>query len=358
MAPSEGILRGTGPCVLLRDGNPNDLILKEEVAQIMAFDPVGKEQSPQVYPNSLMGALAVIRQAFIDTGHAEEKSQYLKQKTSAPPYFPHVGIRSLQKVLDKKKPFPVWIESGSCLMENRAMSLGKEFGFHPVLIATGDEWRRPDLALSKKHSYVSNHLFPALTKLPEEEDWEQISLDQLRAWDHAPGNPSLISRKAKSLSFTTTGVSLGEFHRNLIQAIERGLSEKEALAALTTNPARICGIEKSSGTLEKGKLANLVVVEGKTYFSKGAKINSTWIEGRPFQYFFDGDEKKDPPKDENASGSEGEKRIAQFPHSERKALESPPAVLFTGFKLWTCASDEILTGHDLLVQGEDRSPCS
>ena len=53
--------------------------------------------------------------------------------------------------------------------------------------------------------------------------------------------------------------------------------------------------------MEKGKLANLVVVEGKTYFAKGAKINSTWIEGRPFQYFFDGDEKKDPPKDENAS---------------------------------------------------------
>ena len=51
----------------------------------MAFDPVGKEQSPQVYPNSLMGALAVIRQAFIDTGHAEEKSQYLKQKTSTHP---------------------------------------------------------------------------------------------------------------------------------------------------------------------------------------------------------------------------------------------------------------------------------
>ena len=350
LAPSEGILRGTGPCVLLRDGNPNDLILKEEVAQIMAFDPVGKEQSPQVYPNSLMGALAVIRQAFIDTGHAEEKSKYLSQKTSSPPYLPHVGIRSLQKVLDKKNSFPVWIESGSCLMENRAMSLGKEFGFHPVLIATGDEWRRPDLALSKNHSYVSNLLFPALSKLPEEEDWEQISLDQLRAWDHAPGNPALISAKAKSLSFTTTGVSLGAFHRNLLQAIARGLSEEQALAALTTNPARICGIEKSAGTLEKGKLANLVVVEGKTYFAKGAQINSTWIEGRPFQYFFDGDEKKDPPKDENASGNEGEKRIAQFPHSERKALESPPAVLFTGFKLWTCASDEILTGHDLLVQ--------
>ena len=94
----------------------------------------------------------------------------------------------------------------------------------------------------------------------------------------------------------------------------------------------------------------LVVVEGKTYFAKGAKINSTWIEGRPFQYFFDGDKKKDPPKDGNARGKEGEKRIAQFPHSERKALESPPPYSSPGSSCGP-APDEILTGHDLLVQG-------
>lgn len=350
LAPSEGILRGTGPCVLLGQGNPNQLTLKEEVAQIMAFDPVGKEQSPPVYPNSLMGALAVIRQAFLDVAHAREKSIYLSKNPSPLAYLPHSGIRSLHKVLDKQEPFPVWIESGSCLMESRAMILAKEFGFHPVLIATGDEWRRPDLALSKNYSYVSPLLFPALSKLPEEEDWEQISLDQLRAWDHAPGNPALISRKAKSLSFTTSGIGLGEFHRNLLKAIERGLTKEQALAALTTNPARICGIEKSTGTLERGKLANLVVVEGETYFAEDAKISSTWIQGRPFQYFNETEAEKDPPTDDNASNMEPVKRIAKFPHAERKAIESPSSVLFTGFKLWTCTKKGILSTHDLLVK--------
>jgi len=352
LSPSEGILRGTGPCVLLRDGNPNDLILKEEVAQIMAFDPVGKKQSPPVYPNSLMGALAVIRQAFLDVIHDREKNLYLKKKPSPSLHLPHPGIRSLQKVLNKKKPFPVWIEPGSCLMENRAMILAKEFGFHPVLIATGDEWRRPDLALSKNHSYVSPLLFPALSKLPEEEDWEQISLDQLRAWDHAPGNPALISKKAKSLSLTTSGASLGDFHGNLLKAVERGLSEEQAIAALTANPARICGIEKFAGTLEKGKLANLVVVEGETYFAKGAKISSTWIQGRPFQYFNDKEEKKGEKKDGNATDEkEADERIAKFPHADRKVIERPSAVLFTGFKLWTCGQKGILRDHDLLAQG-------
>ena len=36
--------------------------------------------------------------------------------------------------------------------------------------------------------------------------------------------------------------------------------------------------------------------------------------------------------------------------TDRKALESPASVLFTGFKLWTCTKDGILTNQDLLVR--------
>jgi imidazolonepropionase-like amidohydrolase len=351
LAPSEGIFRGTGPCVQLREGNPNELVLKEEVAQIMAFDPVGKEQSPPVYPNSLMGTLAVIRQAFIDAEHAQVLILYQKKNPVPVPFAPHAGIRSLQKVLNKKSPFPVWIEPGSCLMESRALSLGKELGVHPVIIATGDEWRRPDLACSKNHSYVSSLMFPALSKLPDDEDWNQISLDQLRAWDHAPGNLALLAKKTKSLSFTTSGSSLGEFHGNLMRAIERGLTEEKALAALTSAPARICGIERFAGTIDKGKMANLVVVEGDTYFAKGAKISSTWIQGHPYQYPLDDADKDKGKKDDNATEEKSpNKRIAKFPSADRKALDRPTSVLFTGFKLWTCAKDGILTNRDLLVR--------
>jgi len=46
LGTSEGIFRGTGPFVLLSEQEPNELILKNEVAQIIAFDPVGKNSSP------------------------------------------------------------------------------------------------------------------------------------------------------------------------------------------------------------------------------------------------------------------------------------------------------------------------
>src|SRR4029079_13536770 len=41
-----------------------------------------------------------------------------------------------------------------------------------------------------------------------------------------------------------------------------GLSHDEAIKALTINPARIFGVDKALGTIEAGKLANLVVVSG------------------------------------------------------------------------------------------------
>ena len=65
-------LRGTGPCILLNENFEQQSILKNEVAQIIAFDPVGRKSSPSIYPNSLMGVLSVIRQTFLETIHARE----------------------------------------------------------------------------------------------------------------------------------------------------------------------------------------------------------------------------------------------------------------------------------------------
>ena len=65
----------------------------------------------------------------------------------------------------------------------------------------------------------------------------------------------LVARKSKSLSFTTSGCSSDEFHKNLLKSISRGLTEQEAIAALTINPAKICGISAFTGTLDAGKMA-------------------------------------------------------------------------------------------------------
>ena len=127
-----------------------------------------------------------------------------------------------------------------------------------------------------------------------------------------------------------------------------GLPEKAALAALTTNPAKLCGIENSVGTLEKGKVAgNLLIAEGKTFFRENAKLILLGFGGlltflRP----------ENEPADTNKSNSSKPDAgpIAQFPGKERKPIENPETVLFKGFKVWTQEDEGILTGQDLLIQ--------
>ena len=115
--------------------------------------------------------------------------------------------------------------------------------------------------------------FPTLPKLPDEGDWEQVSLDQLRAWDWAPENPALLRQQGCELALTTYGLSdPKKFRPNLRLALDRGLAETDALAALTTVPAKLCGVESQLGTIEAGKLANLTVVAGTNYFDPAAKV--------------------------------------------------------------------------------------
>src|SRR6185295_13895954 len=73
------------------------------------------------------------------------------------------------------------------------------------------------------------------------------------------------------------------FRKNLRLALDRGLSEDDALAALTTVPAKLCGVEKQLGTIEKGKIANLTIVDGKGYFEPEAKVRDVWIDGRVYR---------------------------------------------------------------------------
>src|SRR5690606_33310661 len=113
--------------------------------------------------------------------------------------------------------------------------------------------------------------------------------DQLRTWDWAPENPAVIQSGAGQIALTTYALSdRKKFRANLQLAVERGLSEEAALAALTIQPARLSGLEDRLGTIEPGKLANLTVVEG-SYFVPTNKVHQVWVNGRVHHVQKDGE---------------------------------------------------------------------
>lgn len=359
IAPNRGIVRGTSALVALAEEDPNELVLKPDVFQHLAFETHDNDEV--AYPGSLMGAIAAVRQSFFDA------DWQLKLKDRRRPEY-NPALDALAPAVEGK--MRVVFEPGSALMVDRAARVARELKLDFAIVSCGQEWRRPELAKETGATFIVPLNFPNLPKLPTEDDWEQVSLDQLRAWDWAAENPAVLRQQKLDIALTTYSLSDKKaFRKNLKSAVERGLSEDDALAALTTVPAKLCGVEKQLGTIEPGKIANLTIVDGKGYFDPEAKVREVWVDGRNYHVQPAKEGAKEAKKDDAADSDreakakvekekkEAElkelrlKRIARSPMEGRGPITNPPVVLVGGGTVWSCGPEGITTNGSLLIEG-------
>jgi imidazolonepropionase-like amidohydrolase len=378
IVPARGILRGTSTLVNLREANPNEVVLRADVFQHVAFE-TGRGREGE-FPAALMGVIAAVRQSFFDARHyAFAHAAYAANPAGGqrPEFNP--ALEALRAPIYEKQP--VVFEPGSVLMADRAARVAQELGVEYLLTASGQEWRRPDLVKATGARFIVPLNLPAIPRLPRDDDWADIDLDRLRAWDWAAENPAVLRRAGLEIALTTYSLTpRSNFRRNLRAAIDRGLTEEDALAALTTAPAKFCGVADRLGTIEAGKIANLTVVDGN-YFDPDKKVREVWIDGQvqrveiaPVRLA----ETKAAPKATTAAPkkdstakktSEAEKkaasatksraeqarelmrpRTARAPFEGRGPLATPHAVLIRHATVWTCGPDGRLTKADVLVR--------
>jgi imidazolonepropionase-like amidohydrolase len=364
IAPQRGVIRGTSAFVSLTEANPNETILKSDVFQHIAFDTRGEEE--RAYPGSLMGVIAAVRQTFFDAQHYALDQTDWQQKPQGrkrPDFNP--SLEALAPAAAGKQR--VLFEPGSALMVDRTARVARELKLDFAIISCGQEWRRPDLAKETGATFIVPVNFPTLPKLPSEEDWEQVTLDNLRAWDWAAENPALIRQQKLDIALTTYSLADKKvFRKNVKAAVERGLSEIDALAALTTIPAKLCGLDKQLGTIEPGKIANLTIVDGKGYFDLESRVREVWVDGRNYHVQSAKEEaKKDEPADkekEAKAKAEKEKkdaelkelqnkRVARSPMEGRGPIESPSQSGTINVTIWTCGNQGMLTNGSILIGG-------
>ena len=352
VVPSEGVIRGTSAFVQLGGQSPNRSVLKADVFQHAAFDT--STTPAKAFPKSLMGSIAAIRQTFFDAQHYHRNRE--KADVRRDLGF-NLSLESLRPTLDRS--MPVVIEPGSALMVERASIISAELGLDLIILASGQEWRRPDLVLGTKKRFIVPLNYSKIPEMPADDDWDQISLDQLRAWDWAPENISVLRSNELEVALTTYSLKdKKSFRKNLKRSIERGLSESDALAALTTKPAEWCGLDEQLGTIEAGKLANLTIVRG-SYFDPKAKVDSVWVSGRHYVVFEDEDETDEKKKYDDDEEAEKEKdemdiRVAESPLKGRAALTPERRTIFRNATIWTSGVDGVLENADLLVGADGK----
>lgn len=259
----DGIARGTGVLVTLANERENKVIIKEKASTHYSFD---KGSSTQDYPNSLMGAIALLRQTYLDAAWYKSNP-------------PKEGINLSLAAWNASQSLPQIFEASDKWDVLRADKIGDEFGVQYIIKAAGNEYQRISEMAATKASFILPVNFPVAIDVEDPTDARFVALSEMKHWEMAPGEPAAFEKANIPFCLSTTGLKEEKsFPANLQKAIQYGLSEQKALEALTRMPALLIGVYDEVGSLDVGKLANFLITSGPL-FRDNTIIYQNWIQG-------------------------------------------------------------------------------
>jgi imidazolonepropionase-like amidohydrolase len=280
-APSAGIFNGRSVMLNLGTGSAESNVIRTPVALQIAFNP----RPTWTYPDSLMGVIAFLRQNFLDAQqHAAARDLYERAPAGLQRPQENPALEALRPVL--RRELPVVFIADSAQMMRRAQALARELNVRYVLsgarqgYAMAGELKDVPVLVSVKWPVA-----PA-----DKDDREDQPLRVIRERQLAPTTPAVLAKSGVAFALVSGAGKTGDFLPGIRKAVENGLSAEDALRATTLAPARIFGVERQLGSLERGKIAN-VVVSDKPLFEKDAKVTRVFVDGREVRL----------PKDEKKS---------------------------------------------------------
>jgi hypothetical protein len=124
---------------------------------------------------------------------------------------------------------------------------------------------------------------------------EKPSLRTLRFRDKASSSPAALAKAGVMFALYSGGITAPkDILKAVKKSIDAGLAPDAALRALTLTPAEIYRVDDRMGSIETGKIANLVVTDGDLFEEK-TKIKMVFVDGRRFETH-EPEKPKDPPK--------------------------------------------------------------
>ena len=229
----------------------------------------------QRYPATRMGVEDVIRQAFTEAkAYRQEWRDYeakVQRGEKVSPPRRDLRLEPMVEVLDGKRLAHVHCYRADEIL--MVLRLADEIGFKiKTLIHVLEGYK------------VANEILAHGAAPTTFSDWWAYKME---AWDAIPYNAALMVRKGLLVSLNSDDA---ELMRHLNQEAAKtikygGLSEDEALALITINPARQLEIDNRVGSIEPGKDADLVIYD-KHPLSNYAKVQTVYIDG---EVYFDRD---------------------------------------------------------------------
>lgn len=259
------------------EGRRGLIVVRTPVALHVSF-PAQQRISVNAYPNSLMGVVAFVRQAFLDAQHyaAERSAGEKGARGSQASASDDPALEAMQPAIERKMPVAFEANQGRQIL--RALRMAKELKLEPIVTgARHAEEVAADLrAQNVRVIYSLNYPQRPRALAPDADE----SIDTLRTRADAPKVPRELTKAGVTFGFSSAGMDdPKDFVKNASKAIKAGLAEDAAIRALTITAATIAGVSDRLGSIEKGKAANLVVTDGNLFDEK-TKITRVYVEGR------------------------------------------------------------------------------
>lgn len=306
VVPLGGMMPGKGSIILLNEGELSNNLILENTSLFAQLSP-----AKGMYPGTLIGVLAKWRELYHNATNAykyEASYKNLSNGKKRPSY--DEAIRGLYPVVSAN--MPVYFKAESALDLHRVLQLSKELGFVIVPSEVKQGWEMTDrLKQSSKGVLISLELpkdmeekkeekkedgdknkEEAKNKEPKKEEKKEKSkpdpekeglLKRMNESKKAYASQAAMMEKAGvSFAFSNLESKPKDVLKNIGILIKNGLSEKAAIEALTSNAAAILNISNIAGTIEAGKLGNLVI-STKPIFDDKAQIKYVVIEGKKYE---------------------------------------------------------------------------
>ncbi len=324
VVPHGNLLPGQGSIVLLGGKSADQMVL---VSNSSFYSELTGASG--MYPTTTMAVMAKWRELYKQASQAKAyQNLYASNRVGLERPGSDRILEAFYPVIDQR--IPVLFKSEKMLETQRVFSLKNDLGFSLMIAEVKEGWLIiPKIKASGAKVFLALDL-PEEVKKDEKKD-EKKDDKKSKADSTKKQEPpkvktaadlekeALEKRKAEAIAnytsqasaFNKAGVAFGfssmtakskDIHANLRRMIASGLTEDATLAALTTTPAQLLGLSDRLGSIDNGKMANLVISD-KSYFTEKAKVRYVFVDGVMYKMDVKETKKSDPNAKVEIEGS-------------------------------------------------------
>ncbi|MCA9127260.1 MAG: amidohydrolase family protein [Planctomycetales bacterium] len=166
-----------------------------------------------------------------------------------------IGLEALKLAVQGK--LPVYIYCEVAMDVAAAVKLVADYGLNPIYVLGQDCYQAAKLLAAQGKTVILDPTLVYWKTNPRSREDEKIELPSI----YHDAGVNFIFQTTDSNARTTLGTSY--FWYQAATAVKHGIPEREAIAALTLEPAKLLGIDDRVGSIEVGKEADLIILTGQ-----------------------------------------------------------------------------------------------